>query len=101
MQHDVFLHPLRRSRAVYPFIVVLQSDYPESGQRLSAPLILRNNPTPIRGTPLVALDGSIFAVNLMEMFALPGRMLRQHRVGSIAAYRDDITRELDWLFTGI
>jgi hypothetical protein len=31
---------------------------------------------------------------------LSGRLLR-HPVGSIAQYRDDLTRALDWLFFGI
>lgn len=101
MQHDVFMHPLRRVRTSYPFIVVLQSDYAENERRLSAPMVPRSSLLPIRGVPVVQVDGRSYAINLTEMFAVPLRLLRQRRVGSVAAHRDEILRELDWLFTGI
>ena len=101
MQHDVFAHPLRRVRAAYPFIAVLQSDYSPGEQRLCAPLVPRSQPSEIRGVPIVLLSGRYYALNLMEMFAVPARLLRQQRIGSVASNRDEILRGLDWLFTGI
>jgi hypothetical protein len=48
----------------------------------------------------VSYDGRDYVVMMRLMGVLPARQLRQP-VGSIARYRDDITRALDWLFFGI
>jgi hypothetical protein len=50
--------------------------------------------------PIVQHDGSEFLLALELMTTVPIRVLRQN-LGSIAQYRDDITRALDWLFTGV
>ena len=100
MQHDVFVHPMRRTRISFPFIVLLQSDYAESDRRLCAPLYPVKSQTVLRGVPLIAVDGGLFAVALLSLFAVPRFMLRVP-VASAASHRDDILRELDWLFTGI
>jgi hypothetical protein len=50
--------------------------------------------------PLVRHDGEQFIVIMRLLGLLPIRLLR-HPVGSIAQYRDDLTRALDWLFFGI
>jgi hypothetical protein len=84
MQHDVFLHPLRCARSRYPYTVLLQSDYADGDQRLSAPLIPLGQKIAIRGVPIVAMKGAWFAVALLQVFALPPRVLRQP-VGSIQA----------------
>ena len=47
MQHDVFANPAPRSRASYPFLVVLQADLSaEKSGRIVAPM-----------TPLAAMTG--------------------------------------------
>lgn len=102
MQHDLFANPSRGGRAVYPLVVVLQADVVEADTRIVVPLTATSNaPTPrSRALPLVSHDGREYAVLMRLMGVLPARLLRQS-VGSVAHYRDDITRALDWLFFGI
>jgi toxin CcdB len=104
MQHDLFVNPARRVRAVYPLVVVLQADADivEADTRIVAPLtttaIVPNPPT--RVLPLVSHDGRDYVVMMRLVGVLPTRQLGQP-VGSIAQHRDDIARALDWLFFGI
>ena len=102
MQHDLFANPNRRARAIYPLLVVLQADVVESDTRIVAPLtttaIVPNPPT--RVLPLVTHDHRDYVVIMRLMSVLPVRQLGQP-VGSIARYRDDIARALDFLFFGI
>ena len=83
-------------------VVVLQADVVEADTRIVAPLTTTNivpNP-PTRVLPLVSHGGRDYVVMMRLVGVLPARQLRQP-VGSIAHYRDDITRALDWLFFGI
>ena len=102
MQHDLFVNPSRRGRAVYPFVVVLQAEVVEADTRIVAPLTATAAiATPrSRALPLVSHDGREYAVMMRLMGVLPARQLR-HSVGTIAQYRADLTRALDWLFFGI
>jgi hypothetical protein len=59
MQHDLFVNPGRRTRGVYPLVVVLQADVVEADTRIVAPLTTTNivpNP-PTRVLPLVSHGG--------------------------------------------
>ena len=101
MQHDLFANPNRRERQSYPLIVDLQANAVEGQTRVVAPLTPVKAQTPnTRLAPIVTHDGQQYAVFMNLMTNLSGRLLR-HRVGSIAHYRDDLTRALDWLFFGI
>ena len=100
MQHDLFVHPNRRTRAVYPLIVVLQADVAEGEERIVAPLTYSSAGPGSRLRPVVMHDGEHFMVIMRLLGLVPARLLR-HPVGSIAPYRDDLTRALDWLFFGI
>jgi hypothetical protein len=100
MQHDLFVHPNRLARASYPFIVVLQADVAEGAERIVAPLAHKGNEPISRMRPLVLHDKTEFIVIMRLLGVLPMRFLR-HPVGSIAQYREDLTRALDWLFFGI
>ncbi len=53
-----------------------------------------------RVMPMVRHDGGQYLVGLPLMFSVSRAELR-HSLGSIAAYRDEITRGIDWLFTGV
>jgi hypothetical protein len=102
MQHDLFVNPSRRGRAVYPFVVVVQADVVEADTRIVAPLagtVIIARPRS-RALPLVSHDGREYVVMMRLLGVLPVRHLRGC-VGSVARYRDDITRALDWLFFGI
>ena len=102
MQHDLFVNPSRRSRRIYPLVVVLQADVADADTRIVAPLAATDVvPGPrIRALPVVSHDRRDYVLMMRLMGVLPARHLRQS-VGSIAGYRDDITRALDWLFFGI
>jgi toxin CcdB len=102
MQHDLFVNPSHRARAIYPLVVVLQADVVEGDGRIVAPLTTtRIVPMPPRRVlPLVSHDGEDYVVMMRLLGYLSARHLGQS-VGSIAQYRDDLTRALDWLFFGI
>lgn len=101
MQHDLFANPNRRERQSFPFIVDLQANVVEGQYRIVAPLTAVTAKTPnSRLVPIVKHDGQHYAVFLNLITNLSARLLR-HPVGSIARYRDDLTRALDWLFFGI
>jgi mRNA-degrading endonuclease toxin of MazEF toxin-antitoxin module len=82
--------------------VVLQADVVAADTRIVAPLATTViKPAPLsRALPLVPHDGRDYVVMMRLIGVLPARQLRQP-VGSIAHYRDDLTRALDWLFFGI
>ena len=48
----------------------------------------------------MAVNGLSLRLLLVQMHPLHRRYLRSP-IASVAAYRDDIVRALDWLFTGI
>lgn len=50
--------------------------------------------------PIVRHEEQDFLLAIELMTALPTTALR-HPIGSIAGHRDDITRAIDWLFTGV
>jgi len=103
MQHDVFANPAPRTRAAFPFIAILQADLSAEGRsRMVAPMAPREAvPGAIgRLLPIVRHDGRAFLLAVELMTSLPVAALR-NPVGSIATHRDDITRAIDWLFTGI
>ena len=103
MQHELFANPNPRSRRAFPLVVVLQADVAVGETRLVAPLALHAGPlarTPSRALPVIDHDGGRYAVALPLISALPRNQLRI-ALGSLASYRDDLTRALDWLFFGI
>ncbi len=103
MQHDVFANPAPRTRASYPFLVVLQADLSaEKAGRIVAPMTPAAAMAGSAGRllPVVEHAGQKYRLVLELMTSLPRTVLR-HPLGSIAAYRDEITRALDWLFTGV
>jgi hypothetical protein len=101
MQHDLFTNPAKSARASYPFLVVLQAVLADTENRIVAPLIPLGSGVPrSRLLPVAMHEGQSYAV-MMELIAhIPRRLLR-YPIGSIAQYRDDLTRALDWLFFGI
>lgn len=102
MQHDVYVNPGETTRAAFPFIVDVQSNLAEGRDRLVAPLVAAGNLPKATGrvSPLVRHDGQDYRLALMLMTAVPARRLTD-AVGSVGTHRDDITRAIDWLFTGV
>jgi toxin CcdB len=103
MQHDVYENPAPRTRRAFPFIAVLQADIADEGRgRIIAPLAPRAALTGAVGRllPVVRHGGRDFYLALESMTSLPTVAFR-NPVGSIASQRYEITRALDWLFTGV
>ncbi|MGH7091767.1 MAG: CcdB family protein [Stellaceae bacterium] len=103
MQHEVFANPAPRTQAAFPYIAVLQADLAGEGSgRIIAPMAPRAALPEAAGRlmPVVVHDGGEFLLALELMTALPRAALRTP-LDSIAQHRDDITRGLDWLFTGV
>jgi toxin CcdB len=101
MQHDVFRHPVPRSRGRFPFVAVIQSDFAEGDERLVAPVMVDIGLIVThRATPAVTIAGRSHLLLVSQMHPLHRRHLRLS-LGSLATYRDDILRALDFLFTGL
>jgi len=103
MQHDVFANPAPRTRAAFPFIAVLQADLSAEGRsRMVAPMAPRGAMPGAVGRllPIVRQDLHEYLLAMELMTSVPISALR-NPLGSIAAHREDITRAVDWLFTGI
>lgn len=102
MQHDLFINPNRRTRSVYPFLADLQADLVGGTHRVIAPLAPRAGIA--RGgsqlLPVVAHEGEDYLLMLTLLGALPAHLLR-NAVGTVRNARFEITRGLDWLFSGI
>jgi toxin CcdB len=101
MQHDLYANPNRLERAGFPLLVDLQVNVVDGAYRVVAPLtgVTPTMPTN-RLVPIIEHDGQHYAVLFNLTTNLSARLLR-HPVGSVAHYRDDLTRALDWLFFGI
>jgi toxin CcdB len=102
MQHEVFVNPSQRFRAAFPVIAVLQADVAEGRDRMVAPMapFATYSGSPGRLSPIVQYGGATFYLVLPLMGLLPHTRLTKP-IGTIRAYRDDIVRAIDWLFTGI
>jgi toxin CcdB len=103
MQHDIYENPAQRTRRAFPFVAVVQADIAEEGRgRIVAPLApcAALSGAVGRLLPLVRRGGEDFYIALESMTSLPTGALG-NPVGSIASHRDEITRALDWLFTGV
>lgn len=69
---------------------------------MTAPMVPRERMPNAKGRlyPVVRHDSTELLVLIELMTSVPAGVLGSP-VGSIAAYRDEITRALDWLFTGV
>ncbi len=103
MQHNVFVNPAPRTRRAFPYVAVLQADIAAEGHgrmvALMAPRLALSGAAG-RLLPVVRLADRQFHLALEAMTSVPVSALRDP-VGSIAHHRDEITRALDWLFTGV
>jgi len=103
MQFDVFQNPLPRARRVYPFVLILQSDFADTGNdRVVAFLFPRPAAPGVVGrlTPIVEVNGRPFIVLFSSLTSLPATSLRAP-VDNLASYRDKLIEALDWLFLGV
>jgi hypothetical protein len=103
MQHDLFVNPSRAMRKTFPFIADLQADLIGGAHRITAPLVplaalVRQNEAAL--LPVVVHDDRDYVLMLTLIAALPANLLR-NSVGTVREFRFEITRGLDWLFSGI
>ncbi|MGA0544168.1 CcdB family protein [Brevundimonas sp. VNH65] len=100
-QFDVLDNPSSQSRAIAPFVAVIQSHLYDEGPTVLVAPLLRMPITALltKVTIPVVHQGESFVLMLSEMAALDRRVLSVAR-GSLADREDDIRRALDRLFTG-
>jgi toxin CcdB len=102
-QFEVFPNPVTRSRASYPFIVMLQSDVARGGrERAVAPLAPRAAFPVVAGrlTPIMAIERGEFVLLVPSVTTIPVQSLGR-AVTSFADRRDDILAAIDYLFFGV
>jgi hypothetical protein len=101
MRHDLFVNPSRRGRSEFPFVAAVPSKVVDGKRQVVAPVVPVTASTPAsRLLPVAENGGRRFAVVCALLTNIPARDLRDPAV-SIAAYCDDLTRALDWIFFGI
>lgn len=100
-QFDVIDNPSVRSRAIAPYLVVVQSQfYDETPTILVAPLLKMPRQAVLTRVSLrVEFEREPFVLLLSEIGAIDRRP-PTHAVGTLTRYEDDIRRAIDRLFTG-
>jgi toxin CcdB len=103
VQFDVFVNPIAAARRHYPFVLVLQADFVDSGrERIVAPLVPRKSLSAIAGrlTPVVVLESSEHVV-LVPALAGVRRGDLKDCVASLAPARTEVLGAIDMLFFGV
>lgn len=100
-QFDIIDNPSPRSRAIAPFLAVIQAHlYDEGPTLLVAPLLKMASAMALTNVSLtVSYERQPYILMLSELGAI-GRPTAAVVRGSLAAHEDDIRRGLDRLFTG-
>lgn len=102
-QFEVFENPVVQARRAYPFVVVLQSDYADTGRdRIVAPLVPRTRLSGTAGrlTPHVRVSGAEYILVVPSMTAVAAVDLRDAQ-DDLRSHRRDIIAALDYLFLGV
>jgi toxin CcdB len=102
-QYDVFDNPAPRARKAFPFVVILQHKFADTGrQRLVAPLTPRSQVLGTTGrlTPVVKVTGVEHVLIVPRMSPTSATQRRAVR-DQLAAEQNAITSGLDLLFLGI
>lgn len=100
-QFDIVENPSARSRAIAPYVVLLQSHlYDEGLTAIVAPMMMMSAAAALTRVSLpVEVDGTNYILLLSELATVERGALGRRR-GSLADREDDIRRALDRLFTG-
>ena len=102
-QFDVFVNPSPRSRAAYPFVVLVQSEWATDGrEQIVAPLARRTDfdGSGQRLAPVVEIDGSEYVALVPALAVVPSRLLKSV-VGSVLTERKALLAAIDYLFFGL
>ena len=98
-QFDFFINPNAEMRRAAPYVVMLSSHFLDDvTETIVAPVFATRTMTVSGVEVQVDIDGTSVLIVLTGLAAVRTGSLRQ-RVGSFAAYEDDIRRALDRLFT--
>ena len=101
-QFDVYENPSPRSRAAYPLVVLMQSEWATDGrEQVIAPLARRADfdGSGQRLAPVVTIGGSDYAMLVPALAVVPSRYLKS-LIGSVAADRNALLAAIDYLFFG-
>jgi toxin CcdB len=99
-QFDFVDNPSERTRAVAPYLLVLQSHLLTLVESVVVAPIIRDARRPLAGVDVpVTVSEEAMTITLMELFSLERSLLKTVR-GSLAQHEDEIRRGLDRLFTG-
>ena len=95
---DVYLVPVHRRRV---HVVDVQTDFLDHlTSRVVVPLLSTKGSLGIAGlNPVCEFEGETYFLQTQEIAVMTRRVLGKS-VGSLAEYRDEITRALDTLFLG-
>lgn len=100
-QFEIVENPSTRSRAIAPYVVLLQSHlYDEGLTAIVAPMMMMSAAATLTRVSLpVEFDGTKYILMLSELATVERGALGRAR-GSLVDREDDIRRALDRLFTG-
>ncbi|GHE23011.1 CcdB family protein [Halomonas urumqiensis] len=102
-QFDVYSNPSKASKALYPYLVDVQSDIlSDLATRLVIPLCKHSDfgGQPIQGlTPQIELEGQALLLLTPQISSIPARHLN-HPIGSLAHFRGQIVGALDLVISG-
>ena len=99
-QFDLVDNPSERTRAVAPYLLVLQSHLLDRVDSVIVAPVVRDVEKPFAGIDLsIDFKGEALTVTLVELFSLERSLLKTVH-GSLAEHEDSIRRGLDRLFTG-
>lgn len=99
-QYDLYDNPATAMRGAVPFVVVLSSHLLGDLTEVIVAPVLAGRDTPLSAFEIrIEHDETRLLVSITGMTAIRQRDLRR-RIGSLAAYEDDIRRAVDRLFTG-
>jgi hypothetical protein len=102
-QFEAFINPITAARRVYPYVLVLQSDWAlDFPERIVAPVVPRAvmPHTALTATPLITIGRTEHLVLVPALMGVRARDLRES-IGSFASARDALLAAIDYLFFGL
>jgi toxin CcdB len=99
-QFDVYPNPNNATKAVYPFVVVMQSDLLDNSDLRTVAPIGQISWKITKLQPAVQIDGEQFSIHIDKMVTVRKQRLKT-KTNNIKTHRDDIIAALDLFFTSI
>jgi toxin CcdB len=99
-QFDLIDNPSERTRAIAPYLLVLQSHLLQRLDTVIVAPVVRDAMRPLTSIDLsIEFGGEVLNVTLVELFSIEQSLLKTVR-GSLAEHEDQLRRGLERLFTG-